>query len=286
MTNFKTQGENPSVSIAINKSRLKLYKKQSGLPTYYLNKGQEFQIELYNPTRDTVLAEINLNSKLISRGGLVLRPGERVFLDRYLDENRKFLFDTYNVANTQSAKDAIIDNGDIKVRFFREKPIPLQLNTNYTYTIPSYPTITIPQWDYGTCTTGTSSGDWNENASFTTSSLSLGSVTNTGSAGGHITLDGASSVRSAPIKKKKRLVAKKSKSIETGRVEKGSVSSQKLTAVDKEFEYSPFHTIEYKLLPISQKKVESKNLVRHYCPFCGTKVKAKANFCIKCGEKQ
>ena len=74
----------PTANLAINKSRVKLYNKNEKVPTYYLQKGQEFQIELYNPTRDKILAKIHLNGKPIAQGGLVLRPGERVFLDAIL----------------------------------------------------------------------------------------------------------------------------------------------------------------------------------------------------------
>ncbi len=97
----------PTANLAINKSRLKVYGKKSEVPTYYLNKGQEFQIELFNPTTNNVLAKISLNGKPIAQGGLVLRPGERAFLDRYIDIARKFKFDTYEVADTNEVKQAI-----------------------------------------------------------------------------------------------------------------------------------------------------------------------------------
>jgi hypothetical protein len=47
--------------------------------------------------------------------------------------------------------------------------------------------------------------------------------------------------------------ASNSKSIETGRVEKGSNSDQKIKQL-MEFSTYPFHTIKYKMLPISKKK--------------------------------
>ena len=97
----------PTAGIAVNKSRLKVYSKGSEMPTYYLQKGQEFQIELFNPTTEVVLAKISLNNTLISQGGLILNPGQRVFLERYIDVPKKFLFDTYEVANTDEVKKAI-----------------------------------------------------------------------------------------------------------------------------------------------------------------------------------
>ena len=111
----------PTANLAVNKSRIKIYNKEGEMPTYYLQSGQEFQIELFNPTTDVVLAKIILNGNPISQGGLVLKPGQRVFLERYLDVAKKFLFDTYEVANTNEAKEAIENNGDFKVEFFRER---------------------------------------------------------------------------------------------------------------------------------------------------------------------
>ena len=115
---YKKNYEAPSVPtamIAVNKSRLKVYNNTGDMPTYYLQKGQEFQIELFNPTTDVILAKIILNGNPISQGGLVLNPGQRVFLDRYLDVAKKFLFDTYEVSNSEEVKKAIEKNGDFKV---------------------------------------------------------------------------------------------------------------------------------------------------------------------------
>ena len=70
-----------------------------------------FQIELFNPTSFILLAKIKLNGNAISGGGLVIRPGERIFLERFLEENKKFLFDTYKVDNIAAVKKAIKENG-------------------------------------------------------------------------------------------------------------------------------------------------------------------------------
>jgi hypothetical protein len=49
---------------------------------------QEFQIELFNGTADDVLANIYINGKKESRG-VILHPAQRVFLDRFVDINKK-----------------------------------------------------------------------------------------------------------------------------------------------------------------------------------------------------
>jgi hypothetical protein len=123
-------GENPTVNITVKKSRLKNYYVNSN-QTYYLNNGTEFEIELFNPTNENVLAEIKLNGKTISNGGLVLKPGQRVYLERFLDSHQKFLFETYSVENTNEVLSAIVNNGELSVSFYKEKQY---FNTPYFYT--------------------------------------------------------------------------------------------------------------------------------------------------------
>lgn len=123
-------GENPTVNITVKKSRLKNYYVNSN-HTYYLNNGTEFEIELFNPTDENILAEIKLNGKTISNGGLVLKPGQRVYLERFLDSHQKFLFETYSVENTNEVLSAIVNNGELSVSFYKEKQY---FNTPYFYT--------------------------------------------------------------------------------------------------------------------------------------------------------
>lgn len=294
----------PTANIAVNKSRIKVYNTKGEMPTYYLQSGQEFQIEIFNPTTEVVLAKITLNNKALSQGGLVLNPGQRVFLDRYLDVAKKFLFDTYEVANTNEVKKAIENNGDVKVEFFRERTpqyyggaITLQGSTTFGGSFGG-PTWTTNTGGYvhninGTCTTG--------NASFTTTSANISNLSNTSGVANtafynsSATMDSLSlgdvSVSSAPIKKEKRLktlgsMLRSAKTVETGRVEQGSSSDQKFKTVNKDFEYFAFHTVEYKLLPVSQKinTVEDLN-VKVYCTNCGTKLGKGHKFCSSCGTK-
>jgi hypothetical protein len=282
----------PTANIAVNKSRLKIYKNAGTIPTYYLQKGTEFQLELANPTTDVVLSKITLNGKLISQGGLVLNPGQRIYLDRYLDVAKKFLFDTYEVSNSNEMKQAIADNGDIKVEFYRESQ-------------PYYGTITLGNnlgnYNSGTPVnflrsgTGITSGYVNCTAGATT--YTTNGLTNTNNIGnastytsGVPTMDwmgqgSLSDTAPEPIKKAIR-ARSMSKSIETGRVEKGSDSDQTFKYVNKTFEYSPFHTVEYKMLPVSQKINTAEDInVKVYCTQCGHKLGKTDKFCSSCGKK-
>jgi len=109
----------PTAKIAIKKNVLKTYEVGES-KTVYLKDGTEFEIELFNPTVDTLLAKISLNGKLINGQGLVLRPGERVFLERYLDEDKKFKFTTYEVDDTEEVNNAIQNNGDVSIYFHKQ----------------------------------------------------------------------------------------------------------------------------------------------------------------------
>lgn len=279
----------PTANIAVNKSRVKLYTKAGDLPTYYLQKGQEFQIELFNPTTGTILAKITLNGNVISQGGLVLKPGQRIFLDRYLDVAKKFLFDTYEVANTKAVKEAIENNGDFKVEFFRESApkityTPLVLGGSWGnsggYVYNSSPSIPSQQ---GIITTTNLVGNASTTNAFYSSTVNC---TNTGG----VTYDSLLSdvtLSSEPIVKSPlRSLQKKSKTIETGRVEQGSYSDQKFKTVNKDFDWFAFHTIEAKLLPISQKINTAEDInVKRYCTSCGTKLAKGHKFCASCGTK-
>lgn len=278
----------PSANIAVNKSRLKVY-KNNDTPTYYLEKGQEFQIELFNPTTDVVLAKITLNNRLISQGGLILNPGEHVFLDRYLDVAKKFLFDTYEVSNTEEVKQAIENNGDIKVQFYREsKPRPRNpiLTIGSSRTVFGGPNtggyvynVTTDSTPINTFTTNSLNISGNITSSVNTSAFYSSSVDNA------TTMDWMQPELSVETPKNLTKSVKK-KSIETGRVEEGSYSDQKFKSVNKDFEDFAFHTVEYKLLPVSQKINTSEDInVRRYCTNCGAKLHKDHKFCGHCGSK-
>lgn len=248
----------PTAYIAVNKSRVKIYDKENN-PKIYLSKQTEFQIELFNPTSEVILAKISLNGKTISQGGLILNPGQRVFLDRYLDTPQKFLFDTYEVSDTSEVKKAIEDNGDIRVQFYKE--------TKYF----TKPFINRPTWisePYSTFTYGSNTAYFG--------SFNVGSSQNYL---GELSLDNDFKSIENPIK------ISKSK-IETGRVEKGSHSNQEFKYVSKDFECLPFHTVEYKLLPISQKINTLDDInIKRYCTNCGHKLGKTDKFCGQCGKK-
>jgi hypothetical protein len=108
------------MAIAVNKSICKEYSTSSNSRTVYLESGQEFQIQLFNPHKYTIGAKIFINGERIPNT-LILNPGERIWLERFLDTAKKFKFSTYEVdGNDSDVKEAIKDNGLVKVEFYKE----------------------------------------------------------------------------------------------------------------------------------------------------------------------
>jgi Zn finger protein HypA/HybF involved in hydrogenase expression len=234
--------DNPCAYITKNKQRIKQFGQN-----VYLKDGSEFEIELYNPSRKTVLSKIKINGEFINGGGIILRPGERVFLERYIDVPRKFKFETYTVDSTNETMNAIANNGDVEILFYEEQDIVINTNLtwNPTYTTNNYNDVT--------------------GRSFTTTNLNLKSTFNST----YDTLSFSNDVQS--------------KSVETGRVEQGSSSNQSFKTVSKNFNSWTVSTSVWKLLPESQKPIEKKDLIDK-CPKCSTKIKKSSwKFCPECG---
>ena len=223
----------------------------------YLDNGQEFEIEIFNPLKESVLADIRLNGNSICKTGLVIKPGQRVYLDCFVDDRKKFVFQTYQVDGTQESLDAIADNGLLEVFFYKEQAVTLQNWNDRFHKIviheyyPVYPVY--PRWYpyYGTILTGgittgttlttttltTTNGS---NAIFNTNSaaFTVGNRYNSGTLTSCNTVYYNSSVAG---------------SLETGRVENGEKSNQQFVDVDMEFEKNYIHHLVYQILPSSRK---------------------------------
>lgn len=268
----------PSVNIASHNGRKKRYNSDSNKPIYYLTHNDEFQIELYNPTQNVVRCDISLNGKQIPGGGLVLKPAERVFLDRYFNTPKKFKFETYEVGNTASDKKATKLNGLVTVKFYKEQ--------SYIPYIQSPGTIYHNDWSYTTSPTFDNDHTITcDSASATTTSrFNANCSTNTIAGNQEAAITSAANINSLltdspdPVKSKNK--------IETGRIGEGDISRQKFINVHYDFEYSPFYIVEYKLLPYSQKPQTTYSInVARYCTDCGLKLKSNFRFCSNCGSK-
>ena len=232
----------------------------------FLEDKEEFEIELFNPLTVSVLADIKLNGQSISKTGLVVKPGQRVYLDCFIDDKKKFKFSTYEIENSGEALDATQNNGLLEVFFYKEDVITLdnwqrkfdRIIVEKYYPYNPYPWHNPYTVWYGTnlptiggsCvttnlnngiigTTTTSNAYYSSNnVNFSNTSNSV-NLSNLNIAGSNMT----------PIN-----------SIETGRVEKGEKSKQKFTEVDMDFEKHYIASTIIQILPESRKPAEIKQI--------------------------
>jgi hypothetical protein len=222
----------------------------------YLKDSEEFQIELFNPLTECVLTEIKLNGQPISKTGLVIKPGQRFYLDCFIDDNKKFIFSTYEVEQTLESLSAINNNGKLEVFFYKESVVSVRNWRDRFNTViierhyPSYPTY--PYWtttpyygtgtNIGTVTTTNTTLTSNASGSYTLNSLNSNTMTQ---------LNNSSSI---PI------AGSLQNQIETGRVERGDKSNQKFTEVDMDFDKYHISSVVIELLPESRKPETASEL--------------------------
>ena len=285
---YQTKTGTPCAYITKDKKRL----KQVG-QNVYLKNGDEFELELFNPSTNTVLSKIKLDGNYISGGGIVLKPGQRIFLERYLDDARKFKFETYEVDGTSNeVLDAISGNGDVVIDFFDEYKQPVWNNpityvggsyfNGNTYTSPTY--VNNPYNVNGNVSTFTTT---NVNYSSTnTSGVNFNTTSVSNTFAGPNKRGVLRSLKSKPNSRSEVTMDMLSTdSIETGRVEKGGSSDQSFKTVDKTFNHYTCATSIWKILPVSQKVYEKQDL-KVYCTNCGKKRKKDSDkFCSSCGNK-
>lgn len=274
--------------LAKNKSLLKEYKTSDCDRTVYLNDGDEFQIQLFNPETTEICARIFIEDTQMSHD-IVIRPGERMWLERYTDRNRKFKFETY-VVDGRDAKTrfAISHNGIIKIEFFRKE----QKINNAIWVNQPHIYWTNDNWHYNdytiTCDCNNSinsvqtalNATNNANSSINTMYYST-SMCNPATPTGTITVS-TPSMSTAIFNPE---FHKDTKNLETGRVSDGSKSKQKFDNVDMDFQSWPFKTETIKIFPESRKPYNSNDLKKIYCSNCGRKLNTKYKYCPYCGEK-
>ena len=116
----KQQNSKVQAYVSVNKNRLKIYEDNK----YYLSNGTNFEIELVNNDDKKYLVEIYLNEQSI--GSIVIGANSHNYLERYIDNNRKFqLFNTFNIDDVDETKEAQERNGRIQIYFYP------QISLNY-----------------------------------------------------------------------------------------------------------------------------------------------------------
>lgn len=291
------------LKLAVNKSILKEYQTAKSNRTVYLKNGTEFQLQLFNTLTFTICADIYINDEKIPNS-LVIKPGQRVWLERYLDRAKKFLYETYEVENGNAAVEAAIkNNGLIKVKFYREDINKNTYNGRLTTSISS--NIDTFRWsDFNDCQVYNSSiTDAKINDSFTTYTSNATTYTSNATARSFsqptvsTVLYNCTDMITEPL-----LSATCDCSVqntaattvnydvrdtkETGRIQEGSKSNQLLHDCDMEFSNWSFKTEIIQILPESEKPYTVSDLQKQYCAECGRKLNPKHKFCPYCGTKQ
>jgi hypothetical protein len=259
-TNTWSAFKRPEAFVTKGKKRIKQFDGQ-----VYLADGDEYEIELFNPTQEVVLAKIKIDGDYIAGGGIVLRRGERVFLERFLDSPHRFKYLTYVVnENNTDVQDAIRNNGYVEIEFYSEyKPtFPNRTiysgNTNSTGTINGIPITFTTTGNSGnfSLTSGTTTTSTFYNASLTANTFEGPNIRNL------------------------------SNKVETGTTEKGGGSDQTFEHTNKTFNQFSFWNVAWQILPVSQKQYTAEEVGTNYCGNCGAKRKKSSfKFCPQCGTK-
>jgi len=302
----------PSVAITHDRNELKVY--QGNL--IYLNDGDNFELHFFNPLQEKVGVEINFNSIRKGDGYLVLNPGQDLILDRFLDEQRKMIFETYVIdGNNEAAVKAIQQNGLISFNFYKEQKYNYynpcnDINVNYNF--PPKPIKYKKSKGFSSASgTGGTSG---ANGTCGTNNITYNSSGVYGACGspgfpGSGTFTSSNTFHTPGTSERDlsyiattNTVDYNSKGtttfytstcdsfnmfspLETGRIEKGDISDQYLRSVNAQFETTPFHSISYKIMPYSAMNREIGE-IRAYCSGCGYRLRKETwQFCPKCGAK-
>lgn len=146
-TYFKKQNETKILNL--NGNEFKIYSNN----TMFMDNEQEFSFRFHNFSTYVNLILIKLNNKYISKSGIIIKPGESIILERFIDTKSKFIFSQYTVDSNDFTKEAIQYNGNIEIEWYSEY-IPVIYHSYYpTYGNPLYYTNTSTSSDKIICDT-------------------------------------------------------------------------------------------------------------------------------------
>jgi len=293
MAHYRLLDRLPSAIVTTDGSEKKVYEGN----IVFFNKGDNFELRFFNPLQEKIGVEIIFNGQKKSDSLLIINPGEDIKLDRFLDDNKKMVFDTYYIdSNNPSAVEAAELNGKIIINFYKEKFISNYTTSNFSTLNNTGGMGTInyqkDNWFPSTNASGPSgingadgiSGFDNSTSSVNYSDYVAESLTTdinySDYTNDRILINNTISKSSSQNENSRDY------SLETGRIEKGEISNQKFKNVDIVFDSNPFHTTYFQLKPFSTKKQTRIAEIRNYCHSCGYRIRKETwKFCPKCGEK-
>jgi hypothetical protein len=238
--------QDPSVQILVKNQKTNLSEevKVYNGKEIFLKDGDYFQLRFFNPLDEKIAASIEFNNKK-EETLLVLNPGQKSTIDRFLDSDRKMIFETYLVDdNDEKVEEAIKNNGIVKIKFYKQLYYSNISVNELLLTYPTYPIYSYP-------ISGNINTTFTNDTTFETENNNFYSC----------------------------CVSEK----ETGIVSKGEKSNQEFKNDYSEFEFSHFHEVSYNLKPMSNKPKEVKK-IRQYCPECRYRLRKPTwKFCPNCG---
>lgn len=274
---YSTPASTPTYSITVNGNKVKVYPNNK----VYLKGGTQFEMSFENLTQDSYKAEISFNG-IPQKSALVLKPGMRYNLERFMDVDRKLMTDVYTVDDSPEVKAAISNNGWITVHFFKEREYVKPHwfgSTTRDITFDSFGAMDLNKY---------STGETNVNGSVNYSSGPIKIRKMVEDSGDEYSASSIGRSMSKSIKRELTLsrdeIIDVPSSLETARIEKGDKSKQEFTYVNMEFEQTPSSTLIYQILPESFMPVNvvKPSDIRSYCPKCGRKIKKGWNGCPNC----
>ena len=207
---------------------------------------------------------ISIGNKRISDSGLIIKPYQHTYLDRYIDYNKKFIFKTFNTTTDNVQKAKIL--GNIKVELYRQSSNSATINHLYKYyqqpVIINQPCVTPDHWTNPFIYTINNTGHYTQpNSSITSNTY-----------GTHNT----------NIKNCSKLLSPQLNDVQIGIIQGGDKSKTEFKQSYRQFKDYPSIVYNYNLLPISHKSTDE---IYHYCENCGRRIRSKENFCPKCGKQ-
>jgi len=252
-------------------------------------------LRFFNPLREQLGVEIIFNGFKKSDSYLILKPGQDVILDRFIDDKHKMLFETYTIdSNNSDSVEAIQNNGDIIFNFYKGRYYNPYNQTIFGSTYGSFSTSGHSGKSGTSGSPGVSGTPTNvrrkglQTEQIKSKWSPIDSTKHTDSINYFSSTTTFSGDFNSTSFTDFNVTNKNSRTynpLETGRIEKGDISEQTLKSVDIKFESFPFYSMSYKMLPLSTKSKEISE-IRQYCDSCGYRVRKQSwSFCPKCGNK-
>lgn len=251
----------------------------------YLKNNEQFELELYNPTSDKMLAIVYVNGLNIARNGILMESNERLYLDSYIDSTDKesfvykhYLSDISELEQTPNVTQYIQvffhkEIGDImelleKLKDDREKETNdekdfkkfLEILKSGTKKYPPYtnPNINQPVWI---------DPNWQQTPWIQTPYYYGGLSSGTTNAINSLNLNTTTNISSISNNNMYSSLSNTSNDIQTinGKIEfikNDNISNEDNVIIDKEMEFEDDHLsmIMYEILPDLVKPITSKDI--------------------------